>query len=84
MGPGSIFMLAIAAVAKLKLRVRDVELTHEVVQRINHLMRDPHPCKPIIEIFAMHHRVLLQAIRWVKQLLKISYQLFLFLDNVTE
>lgn len=39
---GSIFLLVIAAVAKLKSRVRDVELTSEIVQRISQLMRNPH------------------------------------------
>jgi hypothetical protein len=38
---GSIFLLAILAVAKLRSRVRDVELTSEIVQRISQLMRNP-------------------------------------------
>lgn len=38
---GTVFILALAAVAKLKARVRDSDLTHEVVQRINHLLRAP-------------------------------------------
>jgi len=40
---GSIFLLMIMAVAKLKSRVRDAELTSEVVQRISQLMRNPRP-----------------------------------------
>jgi len=34
-------LLAVAAIAKLKARVRDTDLTHEVVQRINLLLRAP-------------------------------------------
>jgi hypothetical protein len=40
---GSIFLLALVAIAKLKARVRDADLTHEIVQRINHLLRAPAP-----------------------------------------
>lgn len=29
------------AIAELKTRVRDADLTHEIVQRINHLLRAP-------------------------------------------
>jgi hypothetical protein len=39
--PGSLFLLALVAVAKLKARVRDADLTPEVVLRINHLLRAP-------------------------------------------
>jgi len=39
--PGSVFLLAVAAIAKLKTRVRDTDLTHEVDQRINLLLQAP-------------------------------------------
>lgn len=37
--PGSLFLLAIVAVVKLKARVCDVDLISEVVQYINYLLQ---------------------------------------------
>ena len=45
---GTLFLLAILAVAQLRTYVRHKEITHEVVMRINHLLRCPKPSMLIL------------------------------------
>lgn len=40
---GTVFLLALVAITKLRSRVRNADLTHKVVQHINHHLRVPAP-----------------------------------------